>query len=592
MQEEAGEGGSGQHLRCDAGEPDGWGTDRDPRLRRVDSKADESEAERAESADRGDDLCACSEEGAFQAGEAAEGGVEGAGGGVSEEVSCVTRASIVLCVLFVLFVFVGAGPGQTTANADTSPELDEPVPGRPGWIRRTLWVEDAYSQSRSYKGDLGDYDGDGYLDYIVANIFGYSRVFVNDGRGLFTPTTPFPEGSARVMTFADLDGDGDLDVAEGSSDRRRSHIYVHSDDGTFTRIVELKGGDVRDFEWADYNGDGYLDVAVAYEQDQGYEDGQHNLLCIGNGDWGFEQQYAFGSRLTMALCSGDFDSDGDLDVALGNGSFDGETVVHNELYLNDGKGRFVGMDALGWGATWDIECGDLDGDGVLDVVVANQREPLSVYFNRGDLKFERRYLSDAAGGGDLAIDLADLDEDGDLDMTVAMRSPASGVTLFVNRGNGTFDEIPNFPEREGPHDVLWGDADGDGDQDLFMARYRANNLVYLNPGDGMGPVTSVPEVDVAFRPSGYRLSQNHPNPFNPETTISYDVAKTGTVRLSVYALTGQLVRILVDGERLAGSYSVTWDGTDGAGRDVASGVYLCRMVAGSYSAVGKLVLMK
>ena len=93
-------------------------------------------------------------------------------------------------------------------------------------------------------------------------------------------------------------------------------------------------------------------------------------------------------------------------------------------------------------------------------------------------------------------------------------------------------------------------------------------------------------------PEEYRLSQNYPNPFNPETTITYDVAKTGAVRLSVYALTGQLVRTLVDGERLAGTYSVTWDGTDDTGQAVASGVYLCRMIAGDYRAVRKLVLVR
>ena len=93
-------------------------------------------------------------------------------------------------------------------------------------------------------------------------------------------------------------------------------------------------------------------------------------------------------------------------------------------------------------------------------------------------------------------------------------------------------------------------------------------------------------------PTAYRLAQNYPNPFNPETTISYDVVKTGAVRLSVYALTGQLVRTLVDGERPAGSYSVTWDGRDDASRDVASGLYLCRMEAGEYRAARKLLLVR
>ena len=99
-------------------------------------------------------------------------------------------------------------------------------------------------------------------------------------------------------------------------------------------------------------------------------------------------------------------------------------------------------------------------------------------------------------------------------------------------------------------------------------------------------------VRIVETPTMYRLAENYPNPFNPETTITYDVAKAGTVRLSVYALTGQLVRTLMDGERSAGSYSVVWDGRDDAGRDVASGVYLCRMEAGHYRAVRKMLLVR
>ena len=97
------------------------------------------------------------------------------------------------------------------------------------------------------------------------------------------------------------------------------------------------------------------------------------------------------------------------------------------------------------------------------------------------------------------------------------------------------------------------------------------------------------EVEI---PRAYSLSQNYPNPFNPETAITYDIAKAGIVRLSVYTLTGQHIRTLVDGERTAGTYSVTWDGRDGAGRDVASGVYLCRMEVDDYLAVRKMVLMQ
>ena len=93
-------------------------------------------------------------------------------------------------------------------------------------------------------------------------------------------------------------------------------------------------------------------------------------------------------------------------------------------------------------------------------------------------------------------------------------------------------------------------------------------------------------------PKAFCLRQNHPNPFNSQTTMSYDVAKRRVIGLFIYGLTGQRIRTLIDGERPAGTYSVTWDGTDDAGQAVASGVYLCRMKAGEYSAVRKLLLVR
>ena len=93
-------------------------------------------------------------------------------------------------------------------------------------------------------------------------------------------------------------------------------------------------------------------------------------------------------------------------------------------------------------------------------------------------------------------------------------------------------------------------------------------------------------------PTGYVLSQNYPNPFNPETTIRYELAEAGVVQVLLYTVSGQLIRTLVDGEYVAGNYSVTWDGRDDAGRDVASGVYVSRMEVGGFRAVRKLVLVR
>jgi hypothetical protein len=102
-----------------------------------------------------------------------------------------------------------------------------------------------------------------------------------------------------------------------------------------------------------------------------------------------------------------------------------------------------------------------------------------------------------------------------------------------------------------------------------------------------------PSFEQAFkRPREFRLSQNAPNPFNPQTTITYEVPQTCTVRLSIHSLTGQCIRTLVAGEHSIGTYSVIWNGTDHTGHNVASGVYVCRMIAGSFCATRKLSLIR
>jgi len=90
----------------------------------------------------------------------------------------------------------------------------------------------------------------------------------------------------------------------------------------------------------------------------------------------------------------------------------------------------------------------------------------------------------------------------------------------------------------------------------------------------------------------YRLYQNFPNPFNPVTTIRYDVNADGPVSLRVYDAGGRLVRTLVDAVEKAGRKSVKWDGTNDGGRQVASGMYFCLMKAPGFANTRKIVLVR
>jgi hypothetical protein len=90
----------------------------------------------------------------------------------------------------------------------------------------------------------------------------------------------------------------------------------------------------------------------------------------------------------------------------------------------------------------------------------------------------------------------------------------------------------------------------------------------------------------------YGLEPNVPNPFNPATTIRYQIGAAGAVTLRVYDVTGRLVRTLVDGQRVPGAYEARWDGRDERGRGVASGVYFYRLHAGDFTRTRRMVLLK
>jgi hypothetical protein len=108
--------------------------------------------------------------------------------------------------------------------------------------------------------------------------------------------------------------------------------------------------------------------------------------------------------------------------------------------------------------------------------------------------------------------------------------------------------------------------------------------------------TGVDDGREGVLPKGHGLLGSYPNPFNAETSIRYQVGAPGEgpspVSLIIYNIAGQRIRRLVDGMQPSGTYQVHWDGTDDAGRPAASGLYFCRMEAGPYRGVRKIVLLK
>ena len=108
--------------------------------------------------------------------------------------------------------------------------------------------------------------------------------------------------------------------------------------------------------------------------------------------------------------------------------------------------------------------------------------------------------------------------------------------------------------------------------------------MYISIGDVEGASSSMP--------SAYQLWQNYPNPFNSRTTIRYQISKSTFVIIEILDLLGRRVRTLVSQKRPVGVHQVNWDGKDDSGQIVGSGVYLCRLQAGNFINVKRMVLLR
>jgi hypothetical protein len=132
---------------------------------------------------------------------------------------------------------------------------------------------------------------------------------------------------------------------------------------------------------------------------------------------------------------------------------------------------------------------------------------------------------------------------------------------------------------------------GDG---LFQLMTNSSaELVSQEVVDANGtPIALTSVVSGGALPQRFGLEQNCPNPFNPETVISYSLEEAGDVSMEVYNCLGQRVRILSAGNQAAGKHNVRFDGTDDTGAQLASGVYLYRLRVGDQQLTRKMVLLK
>ena len=117
-------------------------------------------------------------------------------------------------------------------------------------------------------------------------------------------------------------------------------------------------------------------------------------------------------------------------------------------------------------------------------------------------------------------------------------------------------------------------------------------VVHADSGDFLLDTITAVENPFGAVPTVTRLSAISPNPFNPCTTIAFDLADSGPVELAIFDLRGRLIDVLASGTLEPGRHRVTWSGQNRAGQAMPSGTYCCRLVAGGRVQSMKLVLAK
>jgi len=351
---------------------------------------------------------------------------------------------------------------------------------------------------------LLDYDGDGYLDIYFVNGAAIpslqkdgpqfkNRLYHNNHDGTFTDVTDKAgvggDGYDIGVAVGDYDNDGRPDIYTAGV--TKNHLYHNNGDGTFTDVTDKAGvaGGVYDGKkmwsvaaaWVDYNNDGLLDLFVS-----NYVKWEVNgdPLCL--------------MAKVRSYCSPDHYEE-----------------LPNTLYRNNGDGTFTDVSvetgiAKYKGRGMGVAIADYDGDGFMDIFVANDDSRNLLFHNIGGKRFEEvgmsagvSYTQDGRVVSGMGANFIDVNNDGKPDIWMTAL-PNQTFPLFLNRGDGEFD---NVTERSG---LAWltlpmagwsnavVDLDNDGWKDLFAARsdvldtieqfssrrYATPNAVFRNLGNG------------------------------------------------------------------------------------------------------------
>ena len=372
---------------------------------------------------------------------------------------------------------------------------------------------------------VGDVNGDGKPDLLVANLCdgrcdnGTVGVLLGNGNGTFQAAVSYGSGGfdAGSVAVGDVNGDGkpDLLVAnecgtDSSCINGGVGVLLGNGDGTFQAAASHGSGGYQAFSVAvgDVNGDGNSDLLVANNcADNSCLNGASVGVLLGNGDGTFQAAVTYGSGgfFARSLVVGDVNGDGKPDVLVVNycasSSNCGQGSGNVGVLLGNGDGTFRAAMTYGSGGynAFSVAVADVNGDGKPDLLVANNCTAINctdsgsigVLLGNGDGTFQAAVTYGSGGYHASSVAVGDVNGDGKPDLLVANNCTdnsclnGASVGVLLGNGDGTFQAVMTY-DSGGilASSVVAADVNGDGKPDVLVVNYCASSS---NCGNDTGP---------------------------------------------------------------------------------------------------------
>ena len=410
----------------------------------------------------------------------------------------------------------------------------------------------------------GDFNGDGIPDLALTVNFGNSlTVLLGNGDGTFaasaSPTTGY---KPDFLAVGDFNGDGNPDLAVANDRVPSVTVLLGNGDGTFRESQALETGSFcLSVAVGDFNGDGQLDLAVtdfSRPAELVSNDVDTISILLGNGDGTFAAagvNPATGS-IPVSIATGDFNGDGKLDLAVANYGSDAVTIL-----LGQGDGSFTAAASPATGSEpTSLAVGDFNGDGKADLAVTDEgSNTVTILLGNGDGTFAAG-ASPGTGSKPSFVTVADFDGDGKPDLAVTNSGSNTAVVLLGN-GDGTFTKTATASTGAHPLSVAAGDFNGDGKPDLAAANLDSNSVTVLLTETEAATATATVDNISPMGTGTHLVDANYPGDSRYSSSISAALPLlAATAALPSFALSNTPVSIASPGASGTSTITVTPSG--------------------------------